>query len=91
MRFGASNQFIWWSNRKLEEGIHKPVQSSVVMEVRWKLHCQVVATHLLTQALEVKEKEELKILSKWGKFSFYVMVDYLHLIEIFTYLKNKKN
>ena len=30
--------------------------------------------------------EELKNLSKWGKFSFYVMVD----SEIFTYLKNKK-
>ena len=34
----------------------------------------------------MKEKEELKNLSKWGKFSFYVMVD----SEIFTYLKNKK-
>ena len=42
------------------------------------------------KALEVKEKEELKNLSKWGKLSFYVMVDYLHIIEIFTYLKNKK-
>ena len=64
----------------------KSVQSGVVMEIRWKLHCQVVATHIPTQALEVKEKEELKNLSKWGKFSFYVMVD----CEIFTYLKNKK-
>ena len=34
----------------------------------------------------MKEKEELKNLSKGGKFSFYVMVD----SEIFTYLKNKK-
>ena len=40
--------------------------------------------------MEVKEKEELETLSKWGKFSFYVMVGYLHMIEIFTYLKNKK-
>ena len=40
--------FIWWSNDKLEEGIHKPVQFGVVMEIRWKLHCQVVATHILT-------------------------------------------
>ena len=40
--------------------------------------------------MEVKEKEELKNLPKWGKFSFYVMVDYLHMIEIFTYLENKK-
>ena len=35
------------------------------------------------KALEVKEKEELKNLSKWGKFSFHVMIDYLHMIEIF--------
>ena len=35
---------------------------------------------------KVEEKEELKNLLKWGKFSFYVMVDR----EIFTYLKNKK-
>ena len=60
------------------------------MEIRWKFHCQVMATHILTWALEVKETEELKNLSKWGKFSFYVMVDYLQMIEIFTYLKNKK-
>ena len=40
------------------------------MEIRWKLHCQVVATHILTYPLEVKEKKELKNLSKWGKFSF---------------------
>ena len=61
--------------------MHKPVQPSVVMEIRWKLHCLVVATHILTYALEVKEKEELKNLSRWSKFSFYVMVDYLHIIE----------
>ena len=35
----------------------------------------------------MKEKEELKNLSKWGKFSFYLMID----CEIFTYLKNKKS
>ena len=34
----------------------------------------------------MKEKEELKNLVKWGKFSFYVMVD----SQIFTYLKKKK-
>ena len=60
---------------KLGEGIHKPIQSGVVMEIRWKLHCQVVATHVPTLALEVKEKKELKNLLKLGKFSFYVMVD----------------
>ena len=57
------------------------------MEIRWKLHCQVVATHILTWALEVKEKEGLENLSKCGKFSFYVMVD----CESFTYLNNKKH
>ena len=71
---------------KSGEGIHKPVQSCVVMEIRWKLHCQVVATHVPTLPLEVEEKEELKILLKCCKFSFYVMVD----SEVFTYLKNKK-
>ena len=35
---------------------------------------------------EVEEKKELKKLIKWGKFSFYLMVD----SKIFTYLKNKK-
>ena len=30
------------------------------MEIRWKLHCHVVATHVPTQALQVEEKEELK-------------------------------
>ena len=39
-----------------------------------------------TLPLEVEEKEELKILLKCGKFSFYLMVD----SEVFTYLKNKK-
>ena len=84
MRFAA--QFIWRSNGKLGERIHKPVQSGVDMEIRWKLHCQVVATHVVTLALEVKEKGELKNLLKWGKFSFYVMADW----KIFTCLKNKK-
>ena len=32
----------------LGEGIHKLVQFYVVMEIRWKLHCQVVATHAPT-------------------------------------------
>ena len=35
---------------------------------------------------ELEEKEELKNLLMWGKFSFHVMVD----CEIFTYVKNKK-
>ena len=56
------------------------------MEIRWKLYCQVVAANLPTYLLEVKEKEELKNLLKWGKFSFYVMLNR----EIVTYLKNKK-
>ena len=56
------------------------------MEIRWKLHCQVVTTHVPTLPLEVEEKEELKNLLKCGEFSFYVIEDR----EIFTYLKNKK-
>ena len=56
------------------------------MEIRWKLHCQVVAIHVPTLQLEVEEEEELKNLLKDGRFSFYVIVDR----EIFTYLKNKK-
>ena len=34
------NQFIWWSNGQLGEGIHK---SYVVMKIRWKVHYEVVA------------------------------------------------
>ena len=56
------------------------------MEIRWKLHCQVVVTHVLTLPLEVREKKELKNLLKCPKLSFYVMIDR----EIFTYVKNKK-
>ena len=56
------------------------------MEITWNRHCQVVATHVPTQALEVEGKEELKNLLKWGKFSFYVMV----VGEIFTYPENKR-
>ena len=56
------------------------------MQTRWKLNCQVLATHVPTLPLEEDEKEELKNLLKCGKFSFYVIVD----SEVFTYLKNKK-
>ena len=35
---------------------------------------------------KVEEKEGLKNLLKWGKFSLHVMVDH----DIFTYLKNQK-
>ena len=56
------------------------------MEIRWKLHCQVVATQLgILIAGEVEEKKELKNLM-WDEFSFHVMVDR----EVFTYVKNKK-
>ena len=30
------------------------------MEIKWNLHCQVVATYVPTQALEMEGKEELK-------------------------------
>ena len=43
-----SDQFICWSNGKLGEGIHKSVKCCAVMEIRWKLHSQVVATHVPT-------------------------------------------
>ena len=33
VRFAAYNQFIWWNNGELEEGIHKPVQSSVATHI----------------------------------------------------------
>ena len=56
------------------------------MEIRWKLHCQVLATYVPTKTLKIEEKEELKSLLKKDKFFFYVLVDH----EIFTYPKNKK-
>ena len=69
MRLAAPDQFIWWSNGELGEGIHKPIQWYVVVEVKWKLHCQVVATHVSTEALEVEEKEELEnLLKEFVKF-----------------------
>ena len=80
-------QFIWWSNGKLEEGIYKSVECCVFMEIRWKLHCQVVVIHVPTLPLEEEEeKEELKNLLKCGKFSSYVMED----DEVFAYMINKK-
>ena len=75
----------WWSNSKLGEGIPNPIQSCVVREIRWKPHCQVVDLDIPV-AEKVEEKEELKNLLKWGKFSYYVMVDR----KIVAYLKNKK-
>ena len=39
------------------------------MEIKWKLHCEVVATHVSTEALEVEEKEELEnLLKEFVKF-----------------------
>ena len=49
--------------------------------------CGHTCTHLgILIAGEVEEKEELKNLLMWGKFSFHVMVDR----KLFTYVKNKK-
>ena len=56
------------------------------MEIRWKLYFQVVAKYVPILPLEVEEKEELKNLLKYSKFSFYVIV----VSQVFTYLKNKK-
>ena len=49
--------------------------------------CHHTCTHLgILIAGEVEEKEELKKLLMWGKFSFHVIVD----DELYTYVKNKK-
>ena len=49
--------------------------------------CCHTYTHLgILIAGEAKEKEELKNLLMWGKFSVHVMV----VRELFTYVKNKK-
>ena len=49
--------------------------------------CRHICTHLsILIAGEVEEKEELKNLLMWHKFSFHVMVDR----ELLTYVKNKK-
>ena len=49
--------------------------------------CCHTCTHLgILIAGEAEEKEELKNLLMWGKFSFHVMVDR----ELFRYVKNKK-
>ena len=49
--------------------------------------CGHTCTHLgIIIAGEVEEKEELKNLLMWGKFSFHVMVDR----KLFTYVKIKK-
>ena len=46
------------------------------MEITWKLHCQVVATHVgILIAGEVAEKQELKNLVMSGEFSCHVMLD----------------
>ena len=56
------------------------------MEISWKLRCQVVVTHGILIAGEVKKEEKLKNLLMWGKFSCHVMVDR----QIFTHVKDKK-
>ena len=59
------------------------------MEIRRKRRSQVVATYTSLGILiagEAKEKEELKNLLMWGKFSVHVMV----VRELFTYVKSKK-
>ena len=47
-KFFSLKSFISWNNGKLGEGIHKPVLSCVVVEIGWKLHCEVAATHVPT-------------------------------------------
>ena len=79
-------EFIWWITGILGEEIYKFLQCCVAMKIRWKFHCQVVATNVLTLPLEVEEKEELKHMLKCGELSFYVMVD----SEVLTYLEKMK-
>ena len=38
------------------------------MEIRWKLHCEIVADLGIRIEGEEKKKEELKNLSKWCKW-----------------------
>ena len=77
VRFAASNQFTWCSNGKLEGGIQVGTSLS---------SCCHTCTHLgILIAGEVEEKQELKNLLMWGKFSLYLMVDR----ELLTYVKNK--
>ena len=44
----SKTNLLVWCNGKFGERIHKPVQFCVVMGIRWKPHCQVVATHVPT-------------------------------------------
>ena len=46
-------------NSKLGEGIHKLVQCCEVMEIKWKLHCQVVATHVPTWKRKKRKNWEI--------------------------------
>ena len=50
VRFFSLKSIHFWSNGKLGEEIHKAVQSCVLMKIKRKLHCQVVATHIPTKA-----------------------------------------
>ena len=72
-----------WSNGKLGEGIHKPVQSCVVTESSFGNTCIQLGIQI---AEDVEQKEEPKNLLMKGKFSFHVMADR----EICTYVKNNK-
>ena len=84
------NQFIWWSNSKLGEGICKPVQSYVVTEISggkfivksWQHKNQL----RYSKSWRSGRKRGFEKFVKVGKLSFYVMGDR----EVFTYLKNKK-
>ena len=55
------------------KGIHKPVESCVVVEIGWKIHeltsCGCTSAELgIPVAEEVEERKELKNLLKWGKW-----------------------
>ena len=64
LRTAGSETPEWgWSNGKLEEGIHKPVQSGVIMKIRWKLHCGHTYTDL---GIERERKGRTEKLVKVG-------------------------
>ena len=63
VRFAAYNQFIWWSNGKLEDGIHKRVQlCSYGNQVQTSLSSYGYQCANLGIPIpgEVEEKKELK-------------------------------
>ena len=79
---------VWWSNGKLG----KEFSTSFSPVLLWKSGENFIVKLWLNMyrlrpiAGENEENKEQKKLLKWGKFSFYVILD----CQIVTYLKNKE-